>query len=136
MLKSVAPTDAATDRYNDMLEERLRDTVWSQCASWYRVGGRGRIGTFPGPVVLFWWWLRRIRWEDYEIGGPGVEEWRRRYARRSYEALLVRVAQVGVLVALVVAVLLGGVEPREVLGQVEPKACSFDAGKRCRNPLE
>lgn len=113
VLKSVAPTEVATDRYNDMLQERLQDTVWSQCASWYRVGGRGRIvSTFPGPLVLFWWWLRRICWEDYEINGPGVEEWRRRHAQRSYKALLVTVALVGVLVALVSAVLLGGVEPR------------------------
>jgi hypothetical protein len=116
MLKSVAPTDVATDRYNDMLEERLQDTVWSQCASWYRVGGRGRIVTFPGPIVLFWWWLWRLRWEDYEIDGPGVEEWRRHHAQRSYKAPLVTISLVGVLVALVSAVLLGGLELREILG--------------------
>ncbi|KAH9989290.1 FAD/NAD-P-binding domain-containing protein [Russula vinacea] len=121
VLKSVAPTDAATDRYNDMLQERLEDTVWTQCASWYRVGGRGRVfSTFPGPLVLFWWWLRRVRWEDYEIDGPGpgVKEWRRRQAGRSYRALFVEVALVGALVALVYAVLLWGVEPREILEQV------------------
>ncbi|KAF8495884.1 FAD/NAD-P-binding domain-containing protein [Russula emetica] len=117
LLKSVAPTDLATDRYNDMLQERLQDTVWSQCASWYRVGGRGRIAsTFPGPLVLFWWWLRRICWEDYEIKGPGAEEWRRRrHTQCSYKSLLVTVALVGLIVALVFAVLLGVVEPREFL---------------------
>ena len=84
VLTSVAPTDAATDRYNDMLQERLKDSVWSQCASWYRVGGSGRIAcTFPGPLVLLWWWLRRLRWEDHEIEGPGAEGWRRRHARCS-----------------------------------------------------
>ena len=121
VLKSVAPTDAATDRYNAMLQERLEDTVWTQCASWYRVGGRGRVfSTFPGPLVLFWWWLRRVRWEDYEIDGPGpgVKEWRRRQAGRSYRALFVKVALAGALVALVYAVLLWGVEPREILEQV------------------
>jgi hypothetical protein len=118
LLKSVAPTDVATDRYNDMLQERLQDTVWSQCASWYRVGGRGRIAsTFPGPLVLFWWWLRRIRWEDYEIKGPGAVEWRRRHAQWSYKSLLVTVSLAGLLVAPVSAVLLGGVEPREILEQ-------------------
>jgi hypothetical protein len=151
LLKSVAPTDVATDRYNDMLQERLQDTVWSQCASWYRVGGRGRIAsTFPGPLVLFWWWLRRIRWEDYEIEGPGAEEWRRRHrhARWSHKSLLVTVA----LVALVFAALLEVVlEPREILEQAvrfflpyfllvskvvraEPQ-CSFDAEKSCQKPL-
>jgi hypothetical protein len=124
LLKSVAPTDIATDRYNDMLQERLQDTVWSQCASWYRVGGRGRIAsTFPGPLVLFRWWLRRIRWEDYEIKGPGVEEWRRRHAQRSYKLLLVTVAVVGLLAALVFAVLLEVVEPREILEQVVRFSC-------------
>ena len=118
LLKSVAPTDVATDRYNDMLQGRLQDTVWSQCTSWYRVGGRGRIvSTFPGPLVLLWWWLRRIRWEDYEIKGPGVEEWRRRHAQWSYSSLIATVSLVGPLVALVFAVLLGFVEPREILEQ-------------------
>ena len=118
LLESVAPTDVATDRYNDMLQERLQDTVWSQCASWYRVGGRGRIvGTFPGPLVLFWWWLRRVRWEDYEIKGPGVEEWCRGHAQWPYKPLLVTVALVGLLVALVFAVLLEVVELSEILEQ-------------------
>jgi hypothetical protein len=101
-----------------MLQERLKDTVWSQCTSWYRVGGHGRIAsTFPGPLVLFWWWLRRVRWEDYEIEGPGAGEWRRRHrhARWSYKSLLVTVA-LPVLIALVFTVFsLEVVEPRENL---------------------
>ncbi|KAF8476428.1 hypothetical protein DFH94DRAFT_683823 [Russula ochroleuca] len=117
VLKSVVPTDAATDRYNDMLQERFQDTVWTQYASWCRVGGRGRIvSPFPSPLVLFWWWLRR----DFEIDGPGpgVEEWRRyHHVRHSYKALFVTVALAGVLVALVSAVLLGNVEPREISEQ-------------------
>lgn len=151
ILKSVAPTDAATDRYNDMLQERLNDTVWSQCVSWYRVGGRGRIAsTFPGPLVLFWWWLWRLRWEDYEIDGPGVKEWRRRHARRSSKARFVMLALAGVFVALVSAVLLGGVELKEVPEQAvrfsgpifvnvvcaEPEAYQFDVGKCCQTRLE
>ena len=150
ILKSVAPTDAATDRYNDMLQERLEDTVWSQCVSWYRVGGRGRIAsTFPGPLVLFWWWLRKLRWEDYEIDGPGVKEWRRRHALRSSWAQFVMLALAGLFVALVSAVLLGAVDPKEVLEQAvrfsgpifvnvvcaEPEACPF-VGKCCQTPLE
>ncbi|KAI0260357.1 putative monooxygenase [Gloeopeniophorella convolvens] len=59
-LTSVAPTVAATEKYNDMLQARLEDSVWTQCASWYRVGSRGRIfSTFPGPLVLLRWWLRK-----------------------------------------------------------------------------
>jgi hypothetical protein len=56
LLKSATPTDVVTDRYNVMPQERLQDTAWSQCASWFRVAGRGRIvGLFPGSLVLLWW---------------------------------------------------------------------------------
>ncbi|KAF8273965.1 FAD/NAD-P-binding domain-containing protein [Lactarius quietus] len=80
ILTSVSPKDSATDKYNDMLQDRLEDTVWSQCASWYRVGARGRIfSTFPGPLFQLWLWLRKPRWEDFEIEGPGAKEWRRRH---------------------------------------------------------
>ncbi|KAI9447200.1 FAD/NAD-P-binding domain-containing protein [Lactarius psammicola] len=83
-LTSVVPTDAATDEYNDMLQERLGNSVWTQCASWYRTGARGRIfSTFPGPLVLLWWWLRKPQWNDYEVEGPGAEEWRRRCGSES-----------------------------------------------------
>jgi hypothetical protein len=111
VLTSVTPTDAATDRYNDMLQERLKDSVWSQCASWYRVGGSGRIAsTFPGPLVLFWWWLRKLRWEDYEIEGPGAEEWRRRHARWSRKRLVAIITLACVFGALLSAVLRWNVE--------------------------
>jgi len=86
-LTSVAPTDAATEKYNDMLQERLENSVWSQCTSWYRTGARGRIfSTFPGPLVLLWWWLRMPRWDDYEIEGPGAVQWRRRHGSRARKA--------------------------------------------------
>ena len=115
-LNSVAPTDAATDRYNDKLQERLEDSVWSQCASWYRVGGRGRIfSTFPGPLVLFWWWLRNLRWEDHEIEGPGAEKWRRRHAWWSYKRQLGTATLAGALGTFAFTVLYRGVELSEVV---------------------
>ena len=117
VLNSAAPTDAATDRYNDMLQERLEDSVWSQCASWYRVGSRGRIfSTFPGPLVLLWWWLRRLRWEDHEIEGPGAEKWRRRHAPWSYKRL-VGMILAGALGTLSFSVLYRGLEMSEVVAQ-------------------
>ena len=84
VLTSVVPSDAATDKYNDMLLERLENSVWTQCASWYRTGAQGRIfSTFPGPLVLLWWWLRKPQWDDYEVQGPGAEGWRRRHGSRA-----------------------------------------------------
>jgi hypothetical protein len=102
-LTSVVPTDAATDKYNDMLQERLGNSVWTQCALWYRAGAQGRIfSTFPGPLVLLWWWLRRPRWDNFEVEGPGVEQWRRRHGSRAHKArvvtfILTLVAALGVL---------------------------------------
>jgi hypothetical protein len=119
VLKSVAPTDGATDRYNDMLQKRLEDSAWSVCASWYRVGGRGRIfSTFPGPLVLFRWWLRKVRWEDYEIEGPGAEQWRRRHLRWSRKALLATAFLACALGALACVMFLGGVGLGEIAKQM------------------
>ena len=101
---AVVPTDAATDKYNAMLQERLKNTVWTQCASWYRAGAQGRIfSTFPGPLVLLWWWLRKPRWDDYEIKGPGAEQWRLRHRSRARRVRAVKfglVAALGVLAIL------------------------------------
>ncbi|KAH9961943.1 FAD/NAD-P-binding domain-containing protein [Russula dissimulans] len=115
VLTSVAPTDAATDRYNATLQEKLKDSVWSQCASWYRAGadGRGRvIHMFPGPLALLWWWLRRVHWEDYEVKGPGAEEWRGRHeprgrwSRRSVQLRVVTAAAAFLVGALASILLL------------------------------
>jgi len=132
-LKSVAPTDAATDRYNDMLQARLEDSAWSVCASWYRVGGRGRIfGTFPGPLVLLWWWLRKPRWEDYEVEGAGAEEWRRGHAQRSPKALLATAALVGALGILASAVFRNGVNVGEMVKQAVRVLVSSLSHRICR----
>ncbi|KAF8266688.1 hypothetical protein EI94DRAFT_1584413, partial [Lactarius quietus] len=103
VLTAVSPKDSATDKYNDMLQDRLEDTVWSQCASWYRVGTRGRIfSTFPGPLFQLWLWLRKPRWEDFEIEGPGAKEWCRRH-RSSRLAPFATVALFGALGTLAFA---------------------------------
>ncbi|KAI9439246.1 FAD/NAD-P-binding domain-containing protein [Lactarius indigo] len=99
-LTSVVPTDTATDKYNDMLQVRLNNSVWTQCTSWYRTGARGRIfSTFPGPLVLLWWWLRKPRWDDFEVEGPGADEWRRRHessARKMWAVTITLVVALGV----------------------------------------
>ncbi|KAI0260380.1 FAD/NAD-binding domain-containing protein [Gloeopeniophorella convolvens] len=119
-LTSVAPTVAATEKYNDMLQARLENSVWTQCASWYRVGSRGRIfSTFPGPLVLLRWWLRKVRWEDYEVAGPGAEAWRRSHARRPRGAIALAVTLLGAMGALVSAVFFKGADTAEILKQAE-----------------
>ena len=100
-LTSVAPTDAATDKYNEMLQARLEDSVRTQCASWYRTGAQGRIiSTFPGPLVQLRWWLRKPRWDYFEVRGPDTEQWRRSHGSRVCKTQAVNftlVAALGVL---------------------------------------
>ena len=98
VLTSVVPTDAATDKYNDVLQARLENSVWTQCASWYRTGAKGRIfSTFPGPLIQLWWWLRKPRWDDFEVQGPGAEQWRRSHGSRACKAQAVKFTLVAVL---------------------------------------
>ncbi|KAF8162664.1 hypothetical protein B0H34DRAFT_289614 [Crassisporium funariophilum] len=50
----VEPTDA----YNDKIHSRLSKSVFTQCVSWYRVGGKGKItNAFPAAATVFWLWL-------------------------------------------------------------------------------
>ncbi|KZV71882.1 FAD/NAD-P-binding domain-containing protein [Peniophora sp. CONT] len=78
-LESVAPTDGATTRYNDWLQARISSSVWTQCSSWYRAGGTGKIfSNFPGPLVLFWWLTLTPRWSDYDVRGRRKDAWKRK----------------------------------------------------------
>jgi hypothetical protein len=73
-------TSEATDKYNEWLQGRLQDTVWTECMSYYRSDRRlGKIvATFPGPVVLFWWLSRRPVWGRYKAVGADAWEGERR----------------------------------------------------------
>jgi hypothetical protein len=60
----------ATDTYNDVIHSWLSHSVYTRCVSWYRTGGDGKIySIFPGPLTLFWWWLRTPIWKDYRAVG-------------------------------------------------------------------
>jgi hypothetical protein len=65
-----------TDSYNDWLQRRLSKSVWTDCNSYYQIGGSKQtkiVGTFPGPVALFWWLARKPRWDEYI--GVGDQAW-------------------------------------------------------------
>ncbi|KAJ7645054.1 hypothetical protein DFH06DRAFT_1425707, partial [Mycena polygramma] len=77
-------TPAATDAYNDVIQARLARSVWVECASWYRAGGEGKVSSiFPGPMLLFGWWLRTPRWADY-IVRPTTGKWARKMWREKW----------------------------------------------------
>ncbi|KAH7885333.1 hypothetical protein F5I97DRAFT_1884570 [Phlebopus sp. FC_14] len=77
----------ATDTYNAKLQERISRSVHTQCYSWQRTGGTGKIfNPFPWAVTLWWWWLRRPNWAHYTA--MGAEKWvRRRKIEKVYKLL-------------------------------------------------
>jgi len=66
-------TSEATDKYNKWLQKRLQKSVWTECTSFYRAKQGKIIGTFPGPVSLFWWLSLSPVWERYKA--VGAEAW-------------------------------------------------------------
>ncbi|TFK35452.1 hypothetical protein BDQ12DRAFT_688167 [Crucibulum laeve] len=74
-VSSVEVKTGPTDKYNDKIHARLSQSVFTQCLSWYRVGGEGKItNIFPGAATTFWLWLRKPNWDHYT--GVGMEGWR------------------------------------------------------------
>ncbi|KXN83416.1 4-hydroxyacetophenone monooxygenase [Leucoagaricus sp. SymC.cos] len=77
----------ATDTYNEKIQARLSTSVFTNCVSWYRVDGTGKISNiFPGAATLFWLWLRKVKWQDYT--GLGLQEWLHRRQRKKLNRLL------------------------------------------------
>lgn len=95
--KSFEVTAEATDKYNDWLRKRLSTSVWTDCVSYYRTGGGDSkvIATFPGPVVLFWWFCRQSPWDKFH--GIGSDRWEREKMMKKWRQLSV---VFGIVVAL------------------------------------
>jgi len=107
--QSFTVRDGPTDAYNASIQERIGDSVFTACASYYRSSVSGKnVAIFPGPLVQFWWWLLSPRWADYQA--VGAEKWER--GRRRARVLNV------VAAILVVAGVAGMMQPqvRAVLG--------------------
>lgn len=65
---SIDVTTRATTEYDVKIQKRLSRSVFVGCNSWYRVAGSGKItNIFPGAAALFWWWLWRPIWADYDV---------------------------------------------------------------------
>lgn len=73
---------APTDEYNEKIHARLGKSVFMGCSSWYRRGGNGKVSSiFPGAGSVFYLWLRRVNWSDYEVIGRG-DAWMKRAKRK------------------------------------------------------
>ncbi|KAF8077841.1 hypothetical protein FPV67DRAFT_1463188 [Lyophyllum atratum] len=67
--KSFEVREDATDKYNTWLQSRLSRSVWTDCNSYYQVGGNKQtklIAPFPGPVGLLWWLARSCAADAWE----------------------------------------------------------------------
>ncbi|KAF8192398.1 hypothetical protein K438DRAFT_1906902 [Mycena galopus ATCC 62051] len=108
LVSSLTVTPRATDAYNDLIQARLSQSVWVECFSWYRTGGgKGRVSSnFPGPMLLFGWWLRRPRWEDYNVKATS-SQWEQKLRHEKWMALLNPVHYLELLVGLVVSWVIG-----------------------------
>jgi cation diffusion facilitator CzcD-associated flavoprotein CzcO len=66
---SVAVRPEAEERFDAEVQQRLRDSVWGGCASWYR-DAAGRITTnWPGTVVEYKRRTERLDPADFEVTG-------------------------------------------------------------------
>ena len=59
---------SACARLAGQLQQRLAGSVWSQCRSWYRMDGNGRVvALFPGFTREYVRGLKRVEPADYEF---------------------------------------------------------------------
>ncbi|TCD67926.1 hypothetical protein EIP91_011790 [Steccherinum ochraceum] len=96
-VSSFEVTHDATNAWNESVQRKLADSVWSACSSWYRVGQTGKnTSIWPGSLTHQWLHLRRPAWSDYRA--VEAAEWeRRRLWRRVLEIMLILVIAVALL---------------------------------------
>ena len=69
-LATMEVTQQACDAFNDMLQERMENTIWIQSGSahgYYRHHTGKIVLAFPGPNVEYWKMLRRPEMSDYAV---------------------------------------------------------------------
>ncbi|KAJ7334911.1 hypothetical protein DFH08DRAFT_749981 [Mycena albidolilacea] len=88
LVSSFEVTTEATDAYNDLIQRRLERSVFVECLSWYRTDGEGKVSSiFPGPMLLYGWWVRRPRWSDYIVKAK-TAQWEQKMRREKWMAYL------------------------------------------------
>lgn len=88
LVSSFEVTTEATDAYNNLIQRRLERSVFVECLSWYRTDGEGKVSSiFPGPMLLYGWWVRRPRWSDYIVKAK-TAQWEQKMRREKWMAYL------------------------------------------------
>ena len=66
--RSIMVREEPEAKYNRALQSRLRDMVWDRVSdSWYKDGER-ITNNWPGTTWEYQRLLRRVNWEDYQLG--------------------------------------------------------------------
>ena len=94
-VSSIVVKQQANERYNESLQRKLKNTVFTECGSHYHTGGKanGKImAAWPGPVGSFWWITRYVNWSDYELRGAAIWIKERQQARLLTWLLLILAA--------------------------------------------
>lgn len=100
-------TTHATDVYNDLIQLRLARSVFVGCQSWYRTGREGKVSSiFPGPMMLYGWWLRRPRWDDYKVKAT-TDQWERKLRHEKWIAFFSPMHYLSLLFGLFVSLISG-----------------------------
>ncbi|KAJ6613685.1 hypothetical protein B0H10DRAFT_2047523 [Mycena sp. CBHHK59/15] len=95
-------TAEATNDYNDKIHARLARSVFVGCVSWYRSGSDGKVSSiFPGPMMLYWWWLRQPQWSDYRV--MATHGWDRQLRSERLKRLFSPTFYVGLLMGKLVS---------------------------------
>ncbi|KAF8209461.1 hypothetical protein K438DRAFT_1960458 [Mycena galopus ATCC 62051] len=96
-------TSEATDAYNDLIQRRLQRSVFVECTSWYRTDGEGKVSSvFPGPMLLYGWWVRRPVWAHYKVKAT-TDQWERKLRREKWMAYFNPMYYLSVLLGFFIA---------------------------------
>jgi cation diffusion facilitator CzcD-associated flavoprotein CzcO len=67
--KTIDVRPEAMERFNEELQEKLRDSIWSAgCTSWYKTGSGRITNNWAGPAFKYWWATRRPDPADFAFG--------------------------------------------------------------------
>ena len=58
----------AMERFNEEIQERLANSVWSRgCTSWYKTDSGRITNNWWGPAIAYWWATRRPDPRDFAL---------------------------------------------------------------------
>ncbi|KAH8193790.1 hypothetical protein TruAng_012041 [Truncatella angustata] len=67
-LKSVAVKASAQVEFNQWVQSRMHEMVWTgSCSSWYKLANGKVIVPWPGTILHYYAATEIVRWEDYDL---------------------------------------------------------------------